>query len=76
MKTAAEESSSRFRGHSAAELLGIVGAILEGEILRADDELERAIAEKAEMSRHRINRWRSDIRELMQSLANLKPLPA
>ena len=44
VKTAAEESSEGFRGHSAAELLGIVGAILEGELLRADGELERAIA--------------------------------
>ena len=44
VQTAAEEDSGGFRGHSAAQLLGVVGAILEGEILRADDELELAIA--------------------------------
>ena len=44
VKTAAEEGSASFRRHSAAQLLGVVGAILEGEILRADDELEGAIA--------------------------------
>ncbi len=49
---------------------------LQERLAAAYHELERAIAEKAEMSRHRVNRWRSDIRELMQSLANLKPLPA
>ncbi len=49
---------------------------LQERLAAAYHELEHAIAEKAEMSRHRVNRWRSDIRELMQSLANLKPLPA
>ena len=29
---------------AAAQLLGVVGAILEGELLPADDELEGAIA--------------------------------
>ena len=44
VKTAASEGSGRFRGHSAEQLLGVVGAILEGELLRADDNLEGAIA--------------------------------
>ena len=44
VKTAASEGSGRFRGHSAEQLLGVVGAILEGELLRADDDLEGAIA--------------------------------
>ena len=44
VKTAAEGGSASFRRHSPAQLLGVVGAILEGEILRADDELEGAIA--------------------------------
>ncbi len=44
VKTAAEEDSGGFRGHSPAQLLGVVGAILEGEILRADDRLDEAIA--------------------------------
>ncbi|MDH3272116.1 MAG: hypothetical protein OEN56_12325 [Gemmatimonadota bacterium] len=44
IKTAIEEDpDDAFRGHSAAQLLGVVGAILEGEILRANGELERAI---------------------------------
>ncbi len=33
-----------FRGHTAEDLLGIVGAILEGEILRGEDNLDGAIA--------------------------------
>jgi len=32
-----------FRGHTATQLLGVVEAILEGEILRADGDLEGAI---------------------------------
>jgi tetratricopeptide (TPR) repeat protein len=34
---------SRFRVHSAALLLGIVGGILRGEILRSDDRVDEAI---------------------------------
>jgi tetratricopeptide (TPR) repeat protein len=33
-----------FRGHSAGQLLGVVGGILEGEILRADGDLDGAIS--------------------------------
>ena len=43
MKTTAGEGSGRFRGHSAEQLLGIVAAVLEGELLRADDDLDGAI---------------------------------
>jgi len=43
VKTAAEQGSGNFWRHSAAQLLGLVAVILEGELLRADDELERAI---------------------------------
>ena len=32
-----------FRGHSATDLLGVVAAILEGEILREEGEIDRAI---------------------------------
>lgn len=35
--------SESFRGHTAASLLGVVGAILEGEILRAEGDLSGAI---------------------------------
>ena len=34
---------TRFRGHTATQLLGITAAILEAEILREDDDLEAAI---------------------------------
>lgn len=34
---------TNFRGHSAEQLLGVVAAILEGEILRANGELDAAI---------------------------------
>lgn len=44
IETAIEEDpNDNFRGHSATQLLGVVGAILEGEILRANGELEQAI---------------------------------
>ncbi len=44
IETAIEEDpDDNFRGHSATQLLGVVGAILEGEILRANGELEQAI---------------------------------
>lgn len=41
--TAREEDEASFRGHSAADLLGVVGAILEGEILRDEGDLDAAI---------------------------------
>ena len=40
---AAETNSGSFRGHSAADLLGVVAGILEGEILRADGKNEEAV---------------------------------
>ena len=44
VRTAMEESpEAQFRGHTAEQLLGVVGAILEGEILRANGELDEAI---------------------------------
>ena len=44
IETAIEEDpDDQFRGHTAAQLLGVVGAILEGEILRANGELDAAI---------------------------------
>jgi tetratricopeptide (TPR) repeat protein len=44
VRTAIErEPEANFRGHSARQLLGIVAAILEGEIRRRNGELDRAI---------------------------------
>lgn len=44
IETAVEEDpEAAFRGHSARQLLGVVGAILEGEILRANGDLDEAI---------------------------------
>ncbi len=43
VRLAAEETSGSFRGHPAASLLGVVAGILEGEILREEDENERAV---------------------------------
>jgi len=40
---AREEDEAAFRGHSAEALLGVVGGILEGEILREEDDLDAAI---------------------------------
>ena len=40
---AAETSTQSFRAHPARVLLGVVGAILEGEILRAEGDLPGAI---------------------------------
>ena len=40
---AREAEEAAFRGHSAADLLGVVGGILEGEILREEGSLEAAI---------------------------------
>ena len=44
VKKASEDPDANFRGHSAAQLLGVVGAVLEGEILRASGDLDAAIA--------------------------------
>ena len=43
VKLAAETTSGAFRAHSAADLLGVVAGILEGEILRADGKNEEAV---------------------------------
>ena len=45
VRRAAEKApdGERFRGHSAADLLGVVSGILEGEILRHEGETDRAI---------------------------------
>lgn len=43
VKLAAETTSGSFRMHSAADLLGVVAGILEGEILRADGRNEEAV---------------------------------
>lgn len=45
IKTAIEQDpDDNFRGHSATQLLGVAGSILEGEILRANGDLAGAIA--------------------------------
>ena len=41
---AAAHSTATFRSNSAHDLLGTLGAILEGEIFRADGDLEKATA--------------------------------
>lgn len=38
-----DDPDTEFRGHSATQLLGVVTAILEGELLRVDGKLESAI---------------------------------
>ena len=44
VKTAAtSDTKAKFRGHSAADLLGTISGILEGEILRAEGDLGAAI---------------------------------
>ncbi|MCY3677789.1 MAG: hypothetical protein OXH66_09415 [Gemmatimonadetes bacterium] len=45
VRRAAEKTADgeRFRGHSAADLLGVVSGILEGEILRQEGEADKAI---------------------------------
>jgi hypothetical protein len=45
VQKAAEETpeEENFRGHPANQLLGTVGGILEGEVLRADGDLEGAV---------------------------------
>lgn len=45
IETAIEEDpDNAFRGHTATQLLGVVGSILEGEILRANGDVEGAIS--------------------------------
>jgi len=44
VKTAADTSSSKFRGHSSLHLLGTLGGILEGEVFRSVGEIESAVA--------------------------------
>lgn len=41
---AQEHADATFRFHKASQLMGLVGELLEGEILRADDDLDGAIA--------------------------------
>ena len=43
VRLAAENTDGSFRGHSAADLLGVVAGILEGEILRDEGDNERAV---------------------------------
>ena len=43
VKKAADSSKAAFRGHPAKVLLGVVGGILEGEILRSDNKLKYAL---------------------------------
>jgi stearoyl-CoA desaturase (delta-9 desaturase) len=49
---------------------------LHERLAAAYHELERTIAEKADMSRHAMECWRREMHELLDSLSNLKPLPA
>lgn len=44
VKTNADTATSKFRRHPASQLLGITGYILEGEIYRAEGDMENAIA--------------------------------
>ena len=43
MQALAETSTARFRFHDASQLMGLSAAILEGEILRLDGDLDGAI---------------------------------
>ena len=49
---------------------------MQEKLAAAYRELEEALARKAEMSRHAIERWRAEVREMAARLAQLKPLPA
>ncbi|NIP94389.1 MAG: acyl-CoA desaturase [Akkermansiaceae bacterium] len=49
---------------------------LQDRLATAYHELERAIADRAETSRHLVDRWRREVRELLESLSKLEPLPA
>jgi tetratricopeptide (TPR) repeat protein len=42
-KAIEDDPDNAFRGHTATQLLGVTRAMLEGEILRANGELDRAI---------------------------------
>jgi tetratricopeptide (TPR) repeat protein len=46
-----ESPGAQFRGHTVQDLLGVVGGILEGEMLRADGDLVGAIETLAEAVR-------------------------
>lgn len=46
---------------------------LHERLTAAYHELEVAIAEKAEMSRHVVDRWRKETRELLECLSQLRP---
>ena len=43
VKQGAEDGTDMVRGHSAASILGIVSSILEGEILRANGNVQKAV---------------------------------
>lgn len=49
---------------------------LQDRLTAAYHELENAIAQKAEMSRHIVEGWREDVREMMDRLSKLQPIPA
>jgi tetratricopeptide (TPR) repeat protein len=49
---AAATSKGTFRRHPASRLLGVVGGILEGEILRAEKDLTGAIAAFERAAKH------------------------
>jgi tetratricopeptide (TPR) repeat protein len=54
VKAGAEEGGNGFRGHPASSLLGIAAAILDGEVMRANDDVWGAIEileEAAEIER-------------------------
>ena len=44
VRKAAETPKAQFRDHPASRLLGLVGDLLEGEVLRADKQIDAAIA--------------------------------
>ena len=44
VRAAADTSTGSFRGHTAQQLLGIAGGVLEGEMLRKQGKLDEAIA--------------------------------
>ncbi|MBB5351119.1 stearoyl-CoA desaturase (delta-9 desaturase) [Haloferula luteola] len=49
---------------------------LQESLAAAYHELEQAVAQRAEMSRQALNRWRRDARQLIAALSDLTPLPA
>ncbi len=74
----ADERLASLDAASATVCDRALGAVkdLQERLTAAYHELERAIAEKAETSRHVVQRWRAEMRELLESLADLQPLPA